>query len=70
MAKDMDSFRFSEASVDEAQIRSLYEGGFLQDHSNLIFVGGGSNTGPPETIAQEGVLLKTFILGGWVNFRF
>jgi len=40
LAKDLDSFRFSEASVDETQIRSLYEGGFLQDHSNLIFVGG------------------------------
>ena len=40
MAKDLDSFRFAETSVDEAQIRSLYEGGFLQDRSNLIFVGG------------------------------
>jgi len=40
MAKDLDSFRFTEATVDEAHIRSLYEGGFLQDHSNLIFVGG------------------------------
>ena len=40
MAKDLDNFRFSEASVDEAEIRSLYEGGFIQDHSNLIFVGG------------------------------
>lgn len=40
IAKDLDSFRFTESSVDEAQIRSLYEGGFLQDHNNLIFVGG------------------------------
>ncbi len=40
ITKDLDSFRFTESSVDEAQIRSLYEGGFLQDHSKLIFVGG------------------------------
>lgn len=40
MSKDLDSFRFAEAPVDEAQIRSLYEGGFLQNRSNLIFVGG------------------------------
>lgn len=40
VSKDLDSFRFPEASIDESQIRSLYEGGFLQNHSNLIFVGG------------------------------
>ena len=38
--KDLDSFRFPDCPVDEAQIRSLYEGGFLEAHSNLIFVGG------------------------------
>ncbi len=40
MLKDLDSFRFADAAIDEAQIRSLYEGGFLEEHSNLIFVGG------------------------------
>ncbi len=40
MAKDLDSFLFAESCVDEAQIRSLYEGGFLREKSNLIFVGG------------------------------
>jgi hypothetical protein len=39
MAKDLDSFRFAESAVDEPQIRSLYEGGFLEAHSNLIFGG-------------------------------
>ena len=38
--KDLDSFRFDQPGIDEAQIRSLYEGAFLQEHSNLIFVGG------------------------------
>jgi len=40
MLKDLDSFRFADSDIDEAQIRSLYEGGFLEEHSNLIFVGG------------------------------
>jgi len=40
MLKDLDSFRFADSGIDEAQIRSLYEGGFLEEHSNLIFVGG------------------------------
>ena len=40
MAKDLDSFQFADTAVDEAQIRSLYEGVFLQNRSNLIFVGG------------------------------
>lgn len=39
-AKDLDGFLFADTSIDEAQIRSLYEGGFLQNRSNLIFVGG------------------------------
>jgi DNA replication protein DnaC len=38
--KDLDSFNFKDAFVDEAQIRSLYEGDFLDNHTNLIFVGG------------------------------
>lgn len=40
VSKDLDSFNFKEALVDETQIRSLYEGDFIQDHTNLIFVGG------------------------------
>jgi DNA replication protein DnaC len=38
--KDLDSFNFKDAFVDEAQVRSLYEGDFLDNHTNLIFVGG------------------------------
>jgi len=38
--KDLDSYNFNESSVSENQIRSLYEGAFIENHSNLIFVGG------------------------------
>ena len=38
--KGLDTFNFIEAEVDEQQIRSLYQGDFLDNHSNLIFVGG------------------------------
>lgn len=40
LMKDLDNFRFDQSGVEEAQIRSLYEGAFLQEPSNLIFVGG------------------------------
>jgi len=38
--KDLDSFNFKESCVDERQIRSLYEGEFIGQCTNLIFVGG------------------------------
>jgi len=38
--KDIDGFHFKEACVDEAQIRSIYQGDFIEEHTNLIFVGG------------------------------
>jgi len=38
--KDLDSFSFDDTCVDERQIRSLYEGEFVEQHANLIFVGG------------------------------
>ena len=40
VVKDLDSFDFEASSVDEEQIRSLYEGSFIDNHVNLIFVGG------------------------------
>ncbi|MGE5841156.1 MAG: IS21-like element helper ATPase IstB [Deltaproteobacteria bacterium] len=40
LMKDLDSFRFDQSGIHEAQIRSLYEGAFLDEPSNLIFVGG------------------------------
>jgi DNA replication protein DnaC len=38
--KDLDSFDFTSSPVDEAQIRSLHEGQFLAERSNVILVGG------------------------------
>lgn len=38
--KDLDSFQFADSGVDEQQIKCLYEGDFLQQRANLIFVGG------------------------------
>lgn len=38
--KDIDGFDFKGVSVDENQIRSMYQGDFLEEHTNLIFVGG------------------------------
>lgn len=38
--KDLDHFDFTESPVNEAQIRTLYEGSFLADKSNVILVGG------------------------------
>jgi DNA replication protein DnaC len=38
--KDLDNFDFDQSPVHEDQLRSLYEGDFLEDHTNLIFVGG------------------------------
>jgi len=38
--KDLDSFVFAEAAVNETQIRDLYAGYFLEEPRNIIFVGG------------------------------
>jgi DNA replication protein DnaC len=38
--KDLDHFNFEESPVNETQVRSLYEGSFLKDKSNIILVGG------------------------------
>lgn len=38
--KDLDSFQFSKSPVDEREIRSFYEGSFLENRSNIILIGG------------------------------
>lgn len=38
--KDIDSFDFKGSSVDENNVQSLYQGDFIEQHINLIFVGG------------------------------
>jgi len=38
--KDLDRFDFASSPVNEMQVRHIYEGGFLIDHTNVIMVGG------------------------------
>lgn len=38
--KDLDRFDFSTSPVNETQIRSLHQGGYLQSGNNIILVGG------------------------------
>jgi DNA replication protein DnaC len=38
--KDLDRFDFTASPVNEMQVRSLYEGRFLADQTNVIMVGG------------------------------
>jgi DNA replication protein DnaC len=40
MDKDLDRFDFSTSPVNETQIRTLHQGGFLQTGNNIILVGG------------------------------
>jgi len=37
--KDLDNFQFAESNVDEVAMRHLYEGGFLAEHKNIVFMG-------------------------------
>ena len=38
--KDLDRFDFTVSPVNEMQVRRLYDGSFLVDHTNIIMVGG------------------------------
>ncbi|ABQ27047.1 IS21-like element ISGur15 family helper ATPase IstB [Geotalea uraniireducens] len=38
--KDLDRFEFTASPVNEMQVRHLYSGNFLADHTNIIMVGG------------------------------
>ncbi len=38
--KDLDGFDFTVSPVNEMQVRHLYDGNFLVDHTNIIMVGG------------------------------
>ena len=40
--KDLDRFDFTVSPVNEMQVRHLYDGNFLVDHTNIIMVGGTS----------------------------
>lgn len=38
--KDLDRFQFQDTPINEMQVRTLYDGAFLADHTNIIMVGG------------------------------
>ena len=38
--KDLDRFDFTVSPINEMQVRHLYDGNFLVDHTNIIMVGG------------------------------
>ena len=38
--KDLDRFHFDTTPINEMQVRTLYTGAFLADHTNIIMVGG------------------------------
>lgn len=65
LVKDLDSFNFAESSVDEAQIRALYDGGFINEHINLIFVGG---TGTGKTHLAIAIAAKAVRDGARAKF--
>lgn len=54
--KDLDVFKFEEASVDESAVRRLYDGDFIKEHKNAVFMGG-SGTGKSHLAISIGVNL-------------
>lgn len=53
--KDLDQFNFSQSEVNEELIKSLYEGSFLDEGKNIIFVGG---TGTGKTHLSTAMLIR------------
>ncbi len=54
--KDLDTFDFGESTVDEIMIRHLYEGDFLRENKNIVFMGG-SGTGKTHLATSIGINL-------------
>jgi DNA replication protein DnaC len=54
--KDLDVFKFEEATVDEAAVKRLYDGDFIKEHKNIVFMGG-SGTGKTHLAISIGVNL-------------
>ena len=54
--KELDSFEFSQTPINEAQVRHLHEGSFVDDHGNVLLVGG-SGTGKTHLALSLGMAL-------------
>lgn len=58
--KNLDTFSFSEAQVNEELIRDLYTGNFLEEPRNLILIGG---TGTGKTHLSTAIAMQCIRLG-------
>jgi DNA replication protein DnaC len=58
--KNLDTFRFADAQVNEELIRDLYTGSFLEEPRNLIFIGG---TGTGKTHLATALAMQCIRLG-------
>jgi DNA replication protein DnaC len=63
--KDMDRFDFTTSPVNEMQVRQLYEGNFLVDHTNVIMVGG---TGSGKSHLAISIAKQSIRNGGKARF--
>ena len=54
--KDLDSFQFKESNIDEVTIRHLYDGDFIKEHKNIVFMGA-SGTGKTHLASSIGLNL-------------
>ena len=63
--KDLDRFEFTDSPVNEMQVRHLYEGNFLSDHTNVIMVGG---TGTGKSHLAIAIAKQSIRNGGKARF--
>jgi DNA replication protein DnaC len=63
--KDLDRFEFTETPINEMQVRHLYNGDFLSDHTNVIMVGG---TGTGKTHLAIAIAKQSIRNGGKARF--
>lgn len=54
--KDLDTFKFEESSVDLSVVKQLYDGDFVREKKNVVFMGG-SGTGKTHLAISIGVSL-------------
>ncbi len=53
--KDLDRFEFNASTVNETQVRSLYQGSFLSTSSNVILIGGTGKTHLAIAMARQAI---------------
>jgi len=63
--KDLDRFDFTASPVNEMQVRSLYEGRFLADQTNVIMIGG---TGTGKTHLAIAIAKQSIRTGSKARF--